>query len=179
LAGPEGLRLIQIRLATSSFEKISLGCQANSPQTQIAACNSRNAVAFRPLAQRNAFRCHDARQRRRSFALLRYGDPDAVEYASSIAAHMTMKPPNNSQKTGQAALMEAINDTAVHFSSGRSKSCSTHGDEQFPRVHNKPAESPRCSGLELFLELNRGINLCAFRWGAHADVVGRIAECAS
>jgi|Kansoi200Nextera_1026148.scaffolds.fasta_scaffold04409_2 hypothetical protein len=49
----------------------------------------------------------------------------------------------------------------------------------FPRVHNKPAESPRRSGLELFLELNRGINLCAFRWGAHADVVGRIAECAS
>ena len=40
------LRLIQIRLATPSLQKISLGCQANSTQPQIADSSSRNAVSF-------------------------------------------------------------------------------------------------------------------------------------
>jgi hypothetical protein len=54
IAGPEGgeepagevLRLIQIRLTTPSFEKISLACQANSPQARIADLSSTNAVSF-------------------------------------------------------------------------------------------------------------------------------------
>jgi hypothetical protein len=40
------LRLIQIRLAMLSFEKISLACQDNSAQPRIAASTSANAVSF-------------------------------------------------------------------------------------------------------------------------------------
>ena|SRR5438552_5893355 len=45
-SGGNVLRLIQIRLATLSFEKIALGCQDNSPQAKIADPTSRNGVNF-------------------------------------------------------------------------------------------------------------------------------------
>src|SRR5437899_5909902 len=54
VAGPEGaknlagdvLRLIQIRLTKSSFEKILPACQANSAQLRIAHSSSTKAVSF-------------------------------------------------------------------------------------------------------------------------------------
>ncbi len=46
LAGENVLRLIRIRLATPSLQKISPACQANSPQVRIADSSSRNAVSF-------------------------------------------------------------------------------------------------------------------------------------
>jgi hypothetical protein len=44
LAGENVLRLIQIRLTTPSFEKISLARQDNSPQARIPDSSSINAV---------------------------------------------------------------------------------------------------------------------------------------
>jgi len=38
--GEKDLRRFQIRLATQSLAKISPTCQTNSPQAQIALCNS-------------------------------------------------------------------------------------------------------------------------------------------
>jgi hypothetical protein len=46
LAGGKVLRLIQVRLAMPSFEKISPTCQDNSPQAGIAHSSSVNTVSF-------------------------------------------------------------------------------------------------------------------------------------
>jgi hypothetical protein len=53
-SGGEALRLIQIRLATLNFEKISLARQGNLPQMQTATSSSTNAGNFSSGAQRNA-----------------------------------------------------------------------------------------------------------------------------
>jgi hypothetical protein len=44
--GAKGLRLIQIRVATPSREKVTPASQDNSPQTRIADSSSTNAVNF-------------------------------------------------------------------------------------------------------------------------------------
>src|SRR5439155_1561139 len=59
------LRLIQIRLATSSLERISPACQANSPRPRIADSSSTNAVSFSSARPTNRFpspRCASAIQ---------------------------------------------------------------------------------------------------------------------
>ena len=54
------LRLIQIRLATSSLERISPGCQANSPRPRIADSSSTNAVSFSSARTRGPRRDHSS-----------------------------------------------------------------------------------------------------------------------
>ena len=65
LAGRNVLRLIRIRLTTSSLEKILPVCQDNSPPTQIADSSSRNAVNFSSACTTKRFpssRCASAIQ---------------------------------------------------------------------------------------------------------------------
>ena len=54
------LRLIQIRLATSSLERISPACQANSPRPRIADSSSTNAVSFSSARTRGPRRDHSS-----------------------------------------------------------------------------------------------------------------------
>jgi hypothetical protein len=60
-SGGKVLRLIQIRLATSSLEKISPTCQHNSLQVQPPIRVPVTQSAFHLHAQQNAFRRRDAR----------------------------------------------------------------------------------------------------------------------
>jgi hypothetical protein len=63
-SGGKVLRLIQIRLATPSLRKISLGCQEISHQGQIADSSFTNAVSFSSACTTNRFspRCASAIQ---------------------------------------------------------------------------------------------------------------------
>jgi hypothetical protein len=64
-SGGNVLRLIQIRLTTSSLEKIPPASQANSPQARIADSNSINAVSLSSACTTNRFpssRCASAIQ---------------------------------------------------------------------------------------------------------------------
>jgi hypothetical protein len=65
LAGRNVLGLIQIRLTTSSLEKITSASQANSPQPRVADSSSTNAVNFSSARTTNRFpslRCASAIQ---------------------------------------------------------------------------------------------------------------------
>ena len=64
-SGGEALRLIQIRLATLNFEKISLARQGNLPQMRIGTSSSTNAGNFSSRAQRTAFRRRNCAGKRR------------------------------------------------------------------------------------------------------------------
>jgi hypothetical protein len=67
-SGAKVLRPIQIRLATSSLEKISPTCQHNSLQVQPPIRVPVTQSAFHPRARRTAFRRRDLRQQSRLFA---------------------------------------------------------------------------------------------------------------
>jgi hypothetical protein len=68
LGGERVLRLIQIRLATSSVEKITTACQASSLRPRITDSNSTNALSFSSARTTNAFRRRDVRLQSRLFA---------------------------------------------------------------------------------------------------------------
>jgi hypothetical protein len=63
-SGEEVLRLIQIRLGTPSFEKISLGCQDNSTQPPNGRFKlDERSQVFRRHAPRNAFHRREGKQK--------------------------------------------------------------------------------------------------------------------
>src|SRR5215510_34365 len=74
-SGGKALRLIQIRLATLNFEKISPARQGNLPQMRTAT--SKFAGSFSSGTQRNAFRLDMCQQSRSSAS---------IPYFSAIAA---------------------------------------------------------------------------------------------
>jgi hypothetical protein len=89
-SGGEALRLIQIRLATLNFEKISLARQGNLPQTRTATSSSTNADSFSSGAQRNAFRLDMRQQSRLSARILYFSAIGAGAFSQLIAQQILL-----------------------------------------------------------------------------------------
>jgi hypothetical protein len=68
----EGGNVIETHEHAGEFKKTRSASPSESgvavTENQIADSNSKTLSAFHPLAQRTAFRCHDARRQSRSFA---------------------------------------------------------------------------------------------------------------